>query len=160
MNFKKILAIGVGVALLAGAALAQSISIPVVAVVNPTDLIPIVPLGQPQAQSFYMTAQQITSQSGYYKSAPATGFTYTFGNTTTNASFRPAGTIAAGYVTLAPAPSDGDKACLFSSQQITALYIAANTGQSINNAINGSTLSANTGACYLYGVSNATWDRM
>jgi hypothetical protein len=61
-------------------------------------------------------------------------------------------------VVLAAAPSDGARECIFTSgAAITTLVVAANTGQTINNAV--TSLSANTGACYLFSRSNLTWDR-
>ena len=141
----------------AGYAIAQTISVPQVAIINSNDLLQVIVHGAPTAGSQYATPSQITSQSGYYKSIPTTLNTFTFGNTTSNAAFAPAGTIAGLYVTAAPNPSDGARECAFTTQTITAFYWAANTSQSINNAV--TTLSANTGACYLYSLSNATWDR-
>ena len=166
MHLKKILiASGVGFLALTGIALSQSPTLPYVTTggVHPTtDAIQIVPNGQPSAQSQFVHPSQITGTYGYYKSAassPATGFTYTFGANVTYASFTPSGTLAAGYFTLAAAPSDGQRNCIFTTQTITAAYVAANTGQSINAALAGTALSANTGICYLYGASNLTWDR-
>ncbi len=140
-------------------AIAQPVTVPQVSVITPTDLFQDVVNGQPSAQNQYATAAQITAQSGYYKSIPTTGFTFTFGNSQTNAAFRPAGTLAAGYITTAPNPSDGAKECIFTTQTITGTYWAANTGQSINNALSNTSITANTGACFLYSASNATWDR-
>lgn len=93
----------------------------------------------------------------YTKVAPATGFQYTFGNFQQEMLFEPAGTLAAGYITMAPQPIDGGKACMFSTEIITSMNLSANTGQSINNAI--TTLGAAGRACYLYSKANATWDR-
>jgi hypothetical protein len=156
--FKKIaVAAGLAFLLLSGAVLSQSISVPQVSVINPTDLFQIIPKGMPVAGNVYATPAQITSQFGYYKSAPGSGFTFTYGNTQTYAAFAPSGTIAYGYVTFAPAPSDGARECLFTTNTITTLYLAANTSQTLNNAV--TTLAANTSACYLYSASNTSWDR-
>ena len=98
----------------------------------------------------------------YTKAIPTTGFSLTFGNWQEEMVLAPAGTLAAGYVTMAPAPVDGGKACVFSSQQITAFYTAAGAGQSINNAFTGQTLAATSATartCFLYSQSNKTWDR-
>lgn len=142
----------------AGLTVAQSITAPQVQTVNPTtDLLQIVPRGQPQAQSFYVTPTGLTSTSGYYKSIPTTGFTFTFGNQQIWAAFAPAGTLNAGYVTFAATPSDGARECVFSTQILTNLILAANTGQTLNNAV--TTLAANATVCYLYSASNTTWDR-
>jgi hypothetical protein len=80
-----------------------------------------------------------------------------FTNPQTRMLLEPSGTLASYYVNMAPAPPDGQEACIFSTQAVTNLYWSPNTGQSMNNAI--TTLAANGSACYLYGASNATWDR-
>lgn len=120
-----------------------------------TDLIQVYRSGT--AAITYASPAQITSQSGYYKSAPATGFTFTFGNSQTSAALRPSGTLSTGTVTLAPSPSDGARECIFSTQTITTLTVNASAGQTIDDAV--TTLAANTEACYLYSLSNTTWDR-
>jgi len=151
-----VIAAGVGFLGLSAAVLAQ-VAVPQVSIINPTDLIQVIPLGQPSAQSKYATPAQITSQSGYYKSAPASLFSFTFGNSQSTAAFDPAGTLAYGYVTFSPAPSDGAQQCVFSTAAITTLYLSANTGQTLADAA--TTLAANGKLCYLYSLSNATWNR-
>lgn len=99
----------------------------------------------------------VNGRLSYTKVAAATGFSYTFGNYQQEMLFEPAGTLAAGYVTLAPTPVDGSKACVFSTQIITALSVSANVGQTIVNAV--TSLAANARACYLYSSSNLQWDR-
>ena len=84
-------------------------------------------------------------------------FTFTFGNSQTFAAFAPSTTLATGVVTLAPNPSDGARECVFSTQIISTLTLNANTGQSIVNAA--TALTANGSACYIYSLSNATWNR-
>lgn len=96
--------------------------------------------------------------STYTKAVPVTGFSSTFAASQGDMIMAPAGTLAAGYVTMAPSPvPDGRKACVFSTQEITLLYWSANTGQTMNNAV--TTLAANARNCYLYSLSNKTWDR-
>lgn len=141
---------------LSGAVLSQTV-VPKVSIINPTDLFQVIPLGNPSVGNQYATPSQITSQSGYYKSIPSSLFTFTFANNQTYAVFVPSGTLAYGYVKLAPAPSDGARECFYSQAAITTLYLTANTGQTINNAV--TTLGAQAGNCYLYSASNATWDR-
>jgi hypothetical protein len=158
MKFKKTtVAAGIGLLAFIGVAISQTILVPQVTVINPTDLFQIIPLGQPSAQNVYAKPAQITSQSGYQKWIAATG-TYTFGNSDSYISFNPTTTISSVTVVLAAAPSDGARECIFSSGAgITTLVVAANTGQTINNAV--TSLAANTGACYLFSRSNLTWDR-
>ena len=165
----KYLVVATGAAFLAlsGAVLSQTISVPKVSVINPTDLIQIIPLGQPTAQSQYANPAQITNTTGYYKSPasqPPTTFLYVFGANVTYASFTPTGTLAYGYIALAASPSDGARNCVFSTAAITTLYLCVtSTGANncvttgLNNAI--TTLAANGNACYEYSASNATWDR-
>lgn len=145
-------------ALAAGTVIAQTVSVPQVSTINPTaDRIQVIPNGQPSAQSQYASPAQITAVKGYYRSVPASGFTYTFGNAVSRAVFDPAGTLAGGYITMAPNPSDGTEACFFSTAAITTVYMAANTGQAIADAV--TTLAANGKACYLYASSLASWYR-
>lgn len=91
----------------------------------------------------------------YDYQTPTTGFTYTF--TTYNVLFAvPAGTLATGTVTMSAAPVDGTMLTITSTQQITALTINANTGQSIigGGAVQ---LNANTSRQYMYRAANTTW---
>lgn len=150
------IATGAGFLGLSAVVLAQ-VNAPQVSIINPTDLIQIIPLGQPSAQSKYATPAQITSQSGYYKSAPSSGFTFTFANSQSTAAFDPAGTLAYGYVTFAPSPSDGAQQCIFSTAAITTVGLSANTSQTLADTV--TTLAANGKVCYLYSKSNATWNR-
>lgn len=156
-SYRRILAAAAGFLVLGGIALAQ-VSSPQVSTIHPTtDLVQVVPNGQPSAQSVYATPAQITATRGYYKSVPASSFTFTFGNSQSVASFKPAGTLAYGYITFAANPSDGTEACFFSTGAVTTLYLSANTGQTLADAVTAAT--ANTRYCYLYGLSNATWNR-
>ena len=152
-----VLACGAAFLALSTAVLSQTISVPQVSIINPTDLIQVIPGGNPRAGNQYATPAQITSQSGYYKSAPGSLFNFTFSNTQSTAAFDPAGTLAYGYVTFSPAPSDGAQQCFFSTAAITTLYLAANTGQTLADAV--TTLAANARNCYLYSQSTATWNR-
>jgi hypothetical protein len=91
----------------------------------------------------------------YDYETPTTGFTYTFIGY--NVLFMvPAGTLATGTVTMPASPVDGMTVTIASTQQITALTINANTGQSIigGGAVQ---LNANTSRQYLYSLANTTW---
>jgi hypothetical protein len=147
-----------GLLALGGIAIAQTISVPQVQIINPNDLFQDVVGGSPVVGNKYATAAQITSQSGYVKLIPLTGFISTFTNSESNLQLSPAGTLAWGYIYLAPAPSDGAVECIFTTQILTGATIYANTGQTINGAV--TSFSANARACYLYSLSNLTWDRM
>lgn len=142
----------------AAAAFGQTFYPSVVVKVNPTDVIPINPLGQGTAQQKFVNPAQITSQMGYSKVSPVTGFTYTFGNSQSLMIFTGAVTPLAGTVTFAAAPSDGAQECVFTQGGISTLALAAGaTGQTIHNAI--TSLAALTKACYTYSVSDGFWDR-
>lgn len=91
----------------------------------------------------------------YDYQVPTTGFSYTF--TTYNVWFAvPAGTLATGTITMPASPVDGMMVTITSTQQITALTINANTGQSIiaGGAVQ---LNANTSRQYMYRLANTTW---
>lgn len=100
----------------------------------------------------------LNGSQSYAKVVPSTGFTATFGNFQQELLLKPAGTLLAGYINLAPAPVDGGKACIFTTATITNLYIAAGAGATLADAV--TTLTANGRVCYLYSLSNATWNRM
>lgn len=163
MPKNKRLHIGLAVAAflgIAGYAVAQTISVPQVSTLNPnSDVIQVIPNAAPAANEVFAPVALITNVYGYYKSIPATGMVYSFAKNVTYAAFNPAGTISAFFVSLAAAPSDGARNCIFTTQNMTTLLVSPTTvGQLINNAING-TLSANTSVCYLFSSSNNTWDR-
>lgn len=159
MHLKKLLLGVAALGLIAGAmGVNAQVNAPQVSTINPTaDLIQIVPRGQPSAQSRYATPALLAVTGGYYKSVPATGFTYTFGNNIRVAAFDPGATISTGTVTMSPNPSDGAEQCIFSTATITTLTVGANTGQTIADAA--TTITANGRICYLYSLSNATWNR-
>jgi len=91
----------------------------------------------------------------YDYQVPTTGFTYTFAAGTTVLVMNPAGTLATGTITMPAAPADGMTISFSSTQAITALTVAGNTGQSIvGNPI---TLNAGGAATLVYRLSNTTW---
>lgn len=91
----------------------------------------------------------------YDYQAPTTGFSYTFAAGVNVLVMQPAGTLATGTITMPAAPADGMTITFSSSQQITALTVSGNTGQSISNAV--TFLPAKTAASYVYRLSNTTW---
>lgn len=131
---------------------------PIQPLITPSDTIPIVQGGAPSAQQKYVIAAQITSQMGYQKVSPVTGFTYTFGNSQSIILFTGTVTPLAGTVTFAAAPSDGADECLFAQGGISTLNLAAGAaGQTIRNAV--TTLAAVTKVCYAYSAADGFWDR-
>lgn len=91
----------------------------------------------------------------YDYQTPATGFSYTFAAGTQMLFMVPAGTLATGTITMPSAPADGMVITFSSSQQITALTLQGNTGQSISNAV--TFLPAKTAVSYVYRLANTTW---
>jgi hypothetical protein len=84
-----------------------------------------------------------------------TGFSYTFAAGTQTLVMNPAGTLATGTITMPASPADGMTITFSSSQQITALTLNGNTGQSINNAV--TLLPAKTAVSYVYRATGTTW---
>lgn len=142
--------------LLAGAALAQVATLPIVSSIGASDLIQIVPGGQPSPQSQFVSPQAIAGVPGYVKAVPLTAFSLTFGNTQSWLLLKPAGTLATGTITTAPNPSDGQRECMRSTQTQTALTLTANTGQTITSAI--TAMTANTTYCYTFSKVDGAWD--
>lgn len=161
MTIKKYLGaflLAAAVCLGGAAVIAQVIPVPQVPTVGTTDLIQIIPRGQPTAQSVYATPQQINGVVGYVNGGIAvTAWTYTMLNSQTNYFIQPAGTLATGVLTMAPNPSDGQRACFLSTQTQTAITWTANTNQTMNNAPTAGV--AMTPACMQYSLASATWYR-
>jgi hypothetical protein len=87
-----------------------------------------------------------------------TGFSYTFATGITTLLIEPAGTLATGTITMPASPADGMVVTFSSTQQITALTVAANTGQTIN----GNSVQAipNQPLSWVYRLTNTTWYAM
>ena len=87
-----------------------------------------------------------------------TGFSYTFASGITTLLIEPAGTLATGTITMPALPADGMVVTFSSTQQITALTVAANTGQTIN----GNSIQAipNQPLSWVYRLTNTTWYAM
>jgi hypothetical protein len=90
--------------------------------------------------------------------ALTTGFSYTFATGTTTLIAQPAGTLATGTITMPGSPADGMVVTFMTTQQITALTIAGNTGQSIGGS-QVSLMAANSAMSFVYRLSNTTWYR-
>ena len=91
----------------------------------------------------------------YDYQTPSTGFSYTFAAGTQMLFMVPASTLATGTITMPSAPADGMVITFSSSQQITALTLQGNTGQSISSAV--TFLPAKTAVSYVYRLANLTW---
>ena len=91
----------------------------------------------------------------YDYQTPSTGFSYTFAAGTQMLFMVPASTLATGTITMPSAPADGMMITFSSSQQITALTLQGNTGQSISSAV--TFLPAQSAVSYVYRLANTTW---
>jgi len=87
-----------------------------------------------------------------------TGFSYTFATGITTLIAAPAGTLAAGTITMPGSPADGMVITITTTQEITALTIAGNAGQSIGGT-QVSLMAANSSMSFVYRQSNTTWYR-
>lgn len=95
------------------------------------------------------------SNTGYSKQVPSTGFSITIGANLTSLILDPAGTLATGTITMPAAPADGQIISVVTTQQITALTVSPNSGQSIKGGP--STLDVGNRFGCQYVVSNTTW---
>ena len=84
-----------------------------------------------------------------------TGFSYTFATGTTTLIAQPAGTLATGTITMPGSPADGMVVTIESTQQVTAVTVQGNTGQSLVGGA--SQLIPNQPLSYIYRLSNTTW---
>ena len=87
-----------------------------------------------------------------------TGFSYTFATGITTLIAAPAGTLAAGTITMPVAPADGMVITFTTTQEITALTIAGGAGQSIGGT-QVALMAANSAMSFVYRLSNLTWYR-
>ena len=85
-----------------------------------------------------------------------TGFSYTFASGITTLIAQPAGTLATGTITMPGTPADGMVVTFMSTQEVTALTINGNTGQSIGGTQT-TQLPANSAMSFVYRQANTTW---
>ena len=88
-----------------------------------------------------------------------TGFSYTFASGTQTLVINPAGTLATGTITMPASPVDGMTITITTTQQITALTVSGNTGQSIGGT-QVALLPANSAIQFVYRLANTTWYRL
>lgn len=91
----------------------------------------------------------------YDYQTPTTGFSYTFAAGTQTLVMNPAGTLATGTITMPASPSDGMTITISSTQQITALTLSGNTGQTIVGGVN--SLAATQAVSFIYRSANTSW---
>ena len=87
-----------------------------------------------------------------------TGFSYTFASGTTTLIAQPAGTLATGTITMPGSPADGMVITIQSTQQVTAVTVQGNSGQSLVGGA--AQLIPNQPLSYVYRQSNTTWYAM
>jgi hypothetical protein len=99
------------------------------------------------------TGRILDSKAAYQ--TPVTGFSFTIDDNCWHLIIDPAGTLATGTITMCPNPFDGQLVKIVFSQAITALTVAANTGQSILG--NPTTIAAGGIIDAIYMIGNTTW---
>jgi hypothetical protein len=110
-------------------------------------------LGSGQIAVAFAQADQSKS-----KQSPTTGFSLTVGNASSTLLLTPAGPLAAGTIILPAAPIDGHIVRILSSQTISALSVAANSGQSISGSP--TMIGPTTAFSMIYDLASTTWYRM
>lgn len=102
-----------------------------------------------------------TADQSYSRQVPTTGFAITLSATSKTLILDPAGTLASGTITMPASPIDGQEIRIVSTQIITALTLAGNTGQTVKNAP--TTLAPSTtgpmGFAFIYDLALTTWYR-
>lgn len=86
------------------------------------------------------------------KVSPVTGFSNTIPNGCSTYLIAPAGTLAAGTITMPAAPVPGQRVTIASHYAITSLTLAGNTSQTVFNAP--TTLAADTSVEFRYDTTN------
>lgn len=145
---------------IASLAVAQVLPVPQLQSLGQTDLVQVIPQGQPSAQNVYATPGAVAGVLQYSQQTPLTAFTITPPAHTSFLYLTPAGTLATGTLTMEAAPSDGQNFCLLDTQTQTAITIAGNTGQTIGGLAALTALVAGTKYCYFYNKGTATWYRI
>ena len=87
------------------------------------------------------------------------GFSYTFPSGTQTLIINPAATLAGGTITMPASPVDGMVITITTTQQITALTLNGNTGQSIGGTQT-TQMPANSAISFVYRLANTTWYRI
>lgn len=141
----------------ASLAIAQTVIVPQVLNVGPTDLFQDVVGGQPQSNSKYATAAQIAGVPGYhYFGTITTDPSYTVPNGVTDLLAHAAGTITTVTITTEPNPADGKRECWWLDQTTSTLTWTANTGQAIDGSVLTAGIAKNP-QCVTYVAASAKW---
>lgn len=144
------------IALLSWQAVVAQVTLPQVTTVGPTDLIQVIPGGQPSVGNKYGNAGQVNGPLGLQTSTPLTAFSLTFNNGTTYWFITPAGTLATGTFLMDANAGNGQRACVESTQTQTAVTITGGANQNIGGTPV-TAMTANTTYCWVYVALKATW---
>ena len=159
---KKFLLGGISALVLAfaGFAIGQTVNVPKVTSVSPTDLFQDVVNGAPQAGNIYATAAQIAGVEGYKNLTSAVNGTgdpgYTFTSGVVNAFAHGSGTIGTVTLTTEASPGDGQRECWWADQTTTTLSWTANTGQTIDSNKHGAGVQYISN-CITYSAATKAW---
>lgn len=107
----------------------------------------------------YVSVAAMRDGAQYVYNVPLTGFTLVMAEEQSVATLNPAGTLAAGTVTMPPTLYDGKVVTIFSSADVTALTLSTSNGATFVPAQAPFTLSANTSRSYVYDLANNQWHR-
>jgi hypothetical protein len=121
------------------------------------ELIQIYPPGT--AASVYMSVAALRDGAQWVYNVPLTGFTLVMAAEQSVVSLNPAGTLAAGTVTLPPTTVDGKIATIFSSQIITALTLNTSNSATFVPAAPTTFAAVNGSVSFVYDKALNQWHR-
>lgn len=116
----------------------------------------VIPPGRDASGNLVQSAGYVDSS--VTTQSPTTGFSITIPNNTQTLILTPAGTLSTGTVTMPAAPVDKMVVRFSTSQAITTLTVAPNSGQSIMNAP--TSAAPGQGFSWLYSAAGTTWWRL
>lgn len=109
-------------------------------------------------KEYLFPTTQVDNDNGYLYNVPVTGFNLVIPGHTTRVILDPAGTLAAGTITLKSGAYDGQVLTISANQTITALTIAG-SGCTLGNGMP-TTISAATGSiAFLWRAASNKWFR-
>lgn len=97
--------------------------------------------------------------SAFQRVVPTTGFSQTINDNVGALILKPAGTLATGTITMPANPLNGQEVSIMSNQQITALTVNANSGQTISGTFSATIFTANAFATWKYVTTDTNWYR-
>lgn len=121
------------------------------------ELIELTPPGS--ATLAYVPLSAVRDGAQYVYNVPLTGFTLVMTAEQSVVSLNPAGTIAAGTVTLPPTLYDGKIFSIFTSAAITTLTLNTSNSATFVPAAAPATLAAGASQSFVYDKANNQWHR-